>query len=153
MGAGLRSLLVLTAMGFATLCGTGTAAAGELDGYLWNHRPLLVFAPSADDSRLIETLARIESSRCEFTSRDMVLAQVLADGTSMLDGRVLEAGAARQLAGRYGVRDNGFAVLLIGKDGYQKLRVDAVPNLQTVYAVIDEMPMRGQEMSENDSEC
>ncbi len=31
MGAGLRSLLVLTAMSFVALCGTGTAAAGELD--------------------------------------------------------------------------------------------------------------------------
>ncbi|MGN7778724.1 DUF4174 domain-containing protein [Mycolicibacterium sp. 22603] len=153
MGAGLRSLLVLTAMSFAALCGTGTAAAGELDGYLWNHRPLLVFAPSADDARLIETLARIESSRCEFTNRDMILAQVLAGGTSMLDGRVLEAASARQLAEQYAVGDNSFAVLLIGKDGSQKLRVDAVPNLQTVYAVIDGMPMRGQEMSGNNSEC
>ncbi|MEH3137806.1 MAG: DUF4174 domain-containing protein [Mycolicibacterium neoaurum] len=44
-------------------------------------------------------------------------------------------------------------MLLIGKDGYQKLRVDAVPNLQTVYAAIDGMPMRGQEMSANNSEC
>lgn len=153
MAAALRSLLVLTVVGFAVLLGSGTARAGELDGYLWNHRPLLVFAPSADDPRLIETMNRIDNSRCEFTSRDMVLAQVLADGTSMLDGRVLEAAGARQLADRYGVRDNNFAVLLIGKDGAQKWRVGAVPNLQTVYAVIDGMPMRGQEMSENNSEC
>ncbi|WBP93298.1 DUF4174 domain-containing protein [Mycolicibacterium neoaurum] len=153
MGAAVRSLLVLTMVGFAVPIGSGTARAGELDGYLWNHRPLLVFAPSADDARLIETLVRIESSRCEFTSRDMVLAQVLADGTSTLDGRVLEADGARQLADRYGVRDNTFAVLLIGKDGAQKWRVDTVPNLQTVYAVIDGMPMRGQEMSEHNSEC
>ncbi|TQK29926.1 DUF4174 domain-containing protein [Arthrobacter sp. SLBN-53] len=153
MGAAVRSLLVLTMMGFAVLLGSGMARAGELDGYLWNHRPLLVFAPSADDPRLIETLARVESSRCEFTSRDMVLAQVLAAGTSKLDGRVLEADAARQLADRYGVRDTSFAVLLIGKDGGQKWRVDTVPNLQTVYAVIDGMPMRGQEMGEDNSAC
>ena len=96
---------------------------------------------------------RIDNSRFEFTSRDMVLAQVLADGTSMLDGRVLEAAGARQLADRYGVRDNNFAVLLIDKDGAQKWRAGAVPNLQTVYAVIDGMPMRGQEMNGNNSEC
>ncbi|SDC10674.1 protein of unknown function [Mycolicibacterium neoaurum] len=153
MAAAVRSLLVLTVVGFAVLLGSGTARAGELDGYLWNHRPLLVFAPSAEDPRLIETLARIESSRCEFTSRDMVLAQVLADGTSMLDGRVLDADSARQLADRYTVGGSTFAVVLIGKDGSQKFRVDAVPNLQTVYAVIDGMPMRGQEMNGNNSEC
>ena len=153
MRAAVRSLLVLILVGFAVLLGSGTAGAGELDAYLWNHRPLLVFAPSAEDPRLTETLALIESSRCEFTSRDMVLAQVLADGTSMLDGRVLAADGARQLSDRYRVRDNSFAVLLIGKDGAQKWRVGTVPNLQTVYAVIDGMPMRGQEMSENNSEC
>lgn len=153
MGAALRSLLVLTTVGFAALLGSGTARAGELDGYLWNHRPLLVFAPSASDPRLVETLARIESSRCEFTSRDLVLAQVLTDGTSMLDGRVLEPDSARRLVDQYAVADNTFTVLLIGKDGSQKLRADTVPNLQTVYAVIDGMPMRGQEMNGNNSEC
>ena len=44
MAAAVRSLLVLTVVGFAVLLGSGTAKAGELDGYLWNHRPLLVFA-------------------------------------------------------------------------------------------------------------
>ncbi|WP_019512218.1 MULTISPECIES: DUF4174 domain-containing protein [Mycobacteriaceae] len=44
-------------------------------------------------------------------------------------------------------------MLLIGKDGTEKLRADTVPNLQTVYAVIDGMPMRGREMSGNNSEC
>ena len=83
----------------------------------------------------------------------MVLAQVLADGTSTLDGRVLDANSARQLADRYTVGGSTFAVVLIGKDGSQKFRVDAVPNLQTVYAVIDGMPMRGQEMNGNNSEC
>ncbi len=50
-------------------------------------------------------------------------------------------------------RDKTFTVLLIGKDGTEKLRADTVPNLQTVYAVIDGMPMRGREMSGNNSEC
>ena len=146
MRAVLRSMFVLATMVIATVFGSGSAMAGELDDYLWQQRPLLVFAPSAEDPRLIETLARIDSSRCEFTGRDMVLGQVVADGVSTLDGRVIDADRARRLADRYAVADGAFAVLLIGKDGGEKWRVDTVPDLQRIYRVIDGMPMRGREM-------
>ena len=146
MRAVLRSMFVLATMVIATVFGSGSAMAGELDDYLWQQRPLLVFAPSAEDPRLIETLARIDSSRCEFTGRDMALGQVVADGVSTLDGRVIDADRARRLADRYAVADGAFAVLLIGKDGGEKWRVDTVPDLQRIYRVIDGMPMRGREM-------
>lgn len=142
----LRSMFVLAAIVVASVFGTGTAVADELDGYLWQQRPLLVFAPSTDDPRLVGTLGRIDSSRCDFTARDMVLGQVVADGVSTIGGRVIDADSARHLADQYAVGDSAFAVLLIGKDGSEKWRVDTVPDLQTVYAVIDGMPMRGREM-------
>lgn len=142
----LNSMIVLATMVIASVFGSGNAMAGELDEYLWQQRPLLVFAPSADDPRLVETRARIDSSRCEFTGRDMVLGQLVADGVSTLGGRVVDADRARRLADRYAVADGAFAVLLIGKDGGEKWRVDTVPDLQRIYRVIDGMPMRGREM-------
>lgn len=42
---------------------------------------------------------------------------------------------------------------LIGKDGGENLRINDVPDLQTVYAVIDGMPMRGREMSTDPGRC
>ena len=36
-----------------------------------------------------------------------------------------------------------FSAVLIGKDGGEKLRVNDVPDLAAIYAVIDGMPMRG----------
>jgi hypothetical protein len=44
-------------------------------------------------------------------------------------------------------------VVLIGKDGGEKLRVNNIPDLQTIYAVIDGMPMRGREMSADPGRC
>jgi len=44
-------------------------------------------------------------------------------------------------------------VALIGKDGGENLRINDVPDLQTVYAVIDGMPMRGREMSADPGRC
>jgi hypothetical protein len=144
---GVRLVLVLAIFLSGTALGSATAGAVGLDDYLWERRPLLLFAPTESDPRLAETLGRIEASRCEFADRDMVLGLVVTEGTSTLDCQVITAEESRRLADQYGVGDNAFAVALIGKDGTEKLRVDDVPDLRRIYAVIDGMPMRGRETS------
>ena len=83
----------------------------------------------------------------------MVLGRILAEGTSTLDGQVLDTNAALRLASQFGIGANGFSVVLIGKDGGEKLRVNDVPDLQAIYAVIDGMPMRGREMGADPGRC
>ena len=129
------------------------AMAAELSDYLWQSRPLLVFAPSEGDPRLDETMRRIEASRCDFVNRDMVLGRIVTEGTSTLDGDVVDTTQAQRLASEFGIGASGFSVVLIGKDGGEKLRVNDVPDLQTVYAVIDGMPMRGRETSADPGRC
>src|SRR3546814_14954155 len=85
-------------------------------------RPLLLFAPTGSDPRLVETLSLIEASRCDFVSRDMVTGLVVTDGTSTLDGHVLSADQSRGLASQYAIGENAFSVLLIGKDGRSEER-------------------------------
>ncbi|MGE2737432.1 DUF4174 domain-containing protein [Mycolicibacterium vaccae] len=148
-----RSALPLVVVLVGVALGSATAAAAGLDDHRWKHRPLLVFAPTDTDPRLAETLSRIEATRCDFLSRDMVLGQVVTEGTSMLDGHVVDAEESQQLADRFAIHGGDFIVLLIGKDGGEKLRVTDVPDLRTIYAVIDGMPMRSREMTADPSEC
>ena len=129
------------------------AMAAELSDYLWERRPLLLFAPAESDPRLVETMRRIEASRCDFAERDMVLGRILTDGTSTLDGRVLDTKQAQRLMSKFGISTDSFSVVLIGKDGGEKLRVADVPDLQAIYDVIDGMPMRARETSANPSRC
>ena len=103
------------------------AAAAELSDYLWQRRPLLVFAPTENDPRLVETMRRIAASRCDFADRDMVLGLIVADGASTLDGHVVSTSQAQRLMAQYGIGANSFSVVLIGKDGGEKLRVNNVP--------------------------
>ncbi len=147
-----RALAVVAAAGGAVLM-PAQAEAAELGDYLWQRRPLLVFAPTDSNPRLMETMRRIEASRCDFADRDMVLGRIVTDGTSTLDGQVLDTHQARGLLSQFGIGTNSFSVVLIGKDGGEKWRVDDVPNLQTIYAVIDGMPMRGSEMSADPGRC
>ena len=129
------------------------AVAAELSDYLWQSRPLLVFAPTGNDPRLVETMRRIEASRCDFADRDMVLGRIVTDGTSTLDGHVVDTEQAQRLRSEFGISANSFSVVLIGKDGGEKLRVNDIPDLQAIYAVIDGMPMRGSEMSTDPGRC
>ncbi|KDE99833.1 hypothetical protein Y900_013030 [Mycolicibacterium aromaticivorans JS19b1 = JCM 16368] len=140
VAAGLRSL--------RDRCGDD-----ELGDYRWERRPLLVFAPTLSDPRLAETLSRTEASRCDFASRDVMLGQVLATGSSALDGQPVDAEQSKRLRTQFEVDAAAFTVVLIGKDGGEKLRVTGVPDLQHIYAVIDGIPLRGNESRANPRRC
>ena len=129
------------------------AMAAELSDYLWQRRPLLLFAPSESDPRLLETMRRIAASRCDFGDRDMVLGRIVTEGTSTLDGNVVDRNRAQMLFSDFGIGADSFSVVLIGKDGGEKLRVADIPDLQSIYAVIDGMPMRARETGASPSRC
>lgn len=151
---GVRRLaLVLIVLVSSIALGSATAVADELGDYRWERRPLLVFAPTDSDPRLVEALGRIEASRCDFVSRAMVLGLVVTEGTSTLDGQVMNVDESQRLRDRYSIGENAFSVLLIGKDGGEKLRVNEVPDLSAIYDLIDGMPMRSREMAANPSRC
>jgi len=149
----IRSTLALIFMGSSAWLAPAQAMAAELSDYLWQSRPLLVFAPSDSDPRLVETVRRIEGSRCDFVDRDMVLGRIVTEGTSTLDGHVVDTNQARRLLSEFGISPKGFSVVLIGKDGGEKLRVNDIPDLQAIYAVVDGMPMRGRGMSTDPGRC
>ena len=149
----LRWTVVLTVLLMSAALGSATAMAAELGDYRWERRPLLVFAPAQSDPRLAETLSRIEATRCDFATRDMVLGQVLATGPNTLDGQPVDAEESLRLRAQFSIEANAFTAVLIGKDGGEKLRVTEVPDLQRIYAVIDGMPMRGNEIRANPRRC
>lgn len=110
-----------------------TAIAG-LDAFRWKNRPVLVFAPSPDDPVFIEQSALLDAAQEGLLERDIV---VLSDTDPQLDG------AQRR---RLGVQ--GFEVVLIGKDGGVKLRVQEPIAAEALFSVIDAMPMRRREMAD-----
>ena len=137
----------------AAAVGPAQAMAAELSDYRWESRPLLLFAPTDSDPRLVETMRRIEARRCDCVDRDIVLGRIVTEGTSTLDGHVVDPTQAQRLVSEFGIGADSFSVVLIGKDGGEKLRVAGIPDLQAIYAVIDGMPMRARETSANPSRC
>jgi hypothetical protein len=118
----------------------------SMAAYRWQKRPLLVFARNESSPRLQQQLAAVEATRDRFEERDMVLIVVLAAGPYRAGEGPLSEDDGDRLRKAYGVREDAFAVRLVGKDGGVKRRADDVVPMEELYDLIDSMPMRQQEM-------
>lgn len=131
-----------------------TAAAmitGPIDGaqamstYLWKNRPLFVFSPSRQQASLVRQFRIINANRRDFAERDMVVITVVGDRVTTRFGRAPKLGA-HSLRRRFGVGYGEFRALLVGKDGTIKLSRGQAIAAEHLFALIDSMPMRRQEM-------
>ena len=77
--------------------------------------------------------------------RDVVVISVLKDIVSTKE-RPAAAVSADALRDAYDVLPHDFRVVLIGKDGGVKLRQDEPISMANLFALIDSMSMRKQEM-------
>ena len=120
------------------LAGMVPAGAGGPDplaAHRWRHRVLLAAAPTARDPTLALQRAAFAAMRAGARERDLVLVEVV--------GETAQARAVRQ---RFGLDPSGFAAILVGKDGGEKLRSARALDAQQLFPVIDAMPMRQSEM-------
>ncbi len=123
------------------------AFGAQLSDFKWKNRPLLIFAPDQQDPSLQKIRLALEQRSCDLDDRDMVIGIYLTQGRSSFDGHGISARDASTIRRRFGIHYDAFAVLLIGKDGSEKLRSYEIPELNSVFALIDQMPMRRNEMS------
>lgn len=108
-------------------------AENPLDEYLWKSRPIVIFAPSETDPRLLQQLAWLDAEKEEMEERDVVV---------LTDTDPIEQSELRK---KFHPRD--FQLLLIGKDGQVKLRKPFPWNVRELSRAIDKMPMRRQEIA------
>jgi hypothetical protein len=118
-------------------------------------RRLLLFTPSVGDVPFKTQMEWLRSSRPDLRERDLEVVLVVGGGGG--DERpvnfkddlfvLLDRPAEREQRRRFHVAPGQFTVLLIGKDGGEKLRRGTPISIGTLDALIDAMPMRQQEMN------
>ena len=143
----MRSLGIACIIEMIRLWEVTPMSAGEtaLDGYRWQNRLLLVFAPDADSALYHRQQEMLLVAERGLNERDVVIIFVIRDAVST-KGRPAAAVAAVDLRDAYGVLPHEFRVLLIGKDGGVKLRQEEPISMADLFALIDSMPMRKQEI-------
>jgi hypothetical protein len=149
-----QPLLSIGLILFGALLGAAAdVPAAQVSEYLWQNRPLLLFAPSIADSRLQQTRHNLQRRRCELDDRNMIIGVILEQGQSRLDEQPISPSDSSALRKRYAIDRDQFAAILIGKDGSEKYRLYDIPELDDIFALIDGMPMRQNEMSQNPVDC
>ena len=117
------------------------------------HRPLLVFTPRTTPEFLIQIRALAAGANDLHPRNVIVVPMLLHDdnkpwGVTFKLDDIGAMSAADQDAARkrFHIAPNAFTVILIGKDGGEKLRSTTPLSLDTLHSTIDAMPMRQDEM-------
>lgn len=152
-GAALLLLASAPSVAYAALPALPDTTTFDLDEHRWTHRPLLIFAPSDTSVALTSQHERLDRQHDGLRERDMIVVTLRASGTSTYEGTPLHADTAARLRTRFEVARNAFRVLLIGKDGTEKRRYDQVTAPETIFQVIDAMPMRQREMRRDSTDA
>lgn len=131
----------------ALLMTGGAVSAGVADAWAWKYRLVAVFAPDTGSASLAEQRERLAAVRQEMLSRDMVVVEVVDGRTEPLLGAdlAIDGAALRNYAGK---TDDGFEVVLFGKDTGVKLRSTDPVSANAVFELVDRMPMRRREVRE-----
>ena len=150
MNKSLPTLLtaVLGVFAVFALWSTIAVAAEPLKHLQWEKRPLLLFAKSRSFAPLDRQVDLLRDYRPDLEERDMVVLSTTGNQeTSAAIGYVpINRGTARQLRKKYEPDSKGLTVILIGKDGGEKARWQAVVDPQEIFDLIDSMPMRQDEV-------
>ncbi len=131
----------MVATGFSQRTGTI-----DLEEYKWKNRLLVVFSPSEDYARYRDLEKQLRDQEREIVDRDLLVFRVLENGVSRLGRSPIDAQSVGLLRDRFSVNPGQFLVVLIGKDGGEKLRRGSEVDITEIFSLIDSMPMRQREM-------
>ena len=120
-------------------------AESPLDAYCWQNRIVIIFAGSDATEQLAQQRRMLASDPGGLQDRDVLLV-VLEGDLVVIGGVPLPSTDADLLRTAFDVPEQGYALLLIGKDGGVKLRSKEPVAAEDLFALIDGMPMRQREM-------
>ncbi|MBM3211673.1 DUF4174 domain-containing protein [Candidatus Poribacteria bacterium] len=120
----------------------------DLSDYKWKNRLLLVFSPSETypDYRLQKR--ELEEQMAEVEDRDLIVFTVFEKGGNSIGASPMTDEEGEFLREKYGIELGQFTIILVGKDGEEKLRRTEHTPLEEIFSVVDAMPMRQAEMRE-----
>ncbi|WP_230392186.1 DUF4174 domain-containing protein [Pontibacter sp. FD36] len=114
----------------------------NLEAYKWENRLLLLFTASGSDAELIRQKELNRKNMHGLAERKLVVLELVPGGNA--------ANMREDLLKKFEVEADGYTLLLLGKDGLEKYRNRKAVPLEEVFKIIDQMPMRRQEMRKQD---
>jgi hypothetical protein len=143
----MRVLFVLFLMILSSCSSEG--ASDILEQYMWEKRLVLVFSPNIDNLEMQEQYKVFKDNEDGIKERDIVTWIFINNEKVIVGGEQKPHLYSSPFYKKFQVDDNDFVVIVIGKDGYEKLRIkNKVATSDSIFSLIDSMPMRKKEMLE-----
>ena len=140
----MKKLLILILMVMAQFV---NGQGNMLEQYRWENR-LILFFGSGVDASVEKQITELEKDSAGITDRDLLIFHIDRKSVQFIQKTSNPSLSAEQLRSRYDIKRDEFRYILIGKDGGVKYnKKDFVPN-ETLFSIIDAMPMRKREMRE-----
>lgn len=134
--------LYITAFCLALLVPATTYAQTEkpmqLEDYKWKNRLLLLFAPDQNHADFSNQKNIIGKNTQGIAERDLLVLELTPNGK--------QAAQRQELLTQFGVEEQAYTLILLGKDGLEKYRSQKPVPMEEIFSIIDQMPMRRQEM-------
>jgi hypothetical protein len=143
-----KTALPLLAM-LVTGSGLALDAARLMPDLTWKKRVLLVFSADERDAGFQRQESILQSINVGLDERDMTVIRAFADDRVVLDEQS-HAQSAASFYQRFVVSSDEFRVILVGKDGTVKLDRDSAVSGADLFAFVDSMPMRRDEMMQDE---
>ncbi|MGF1457065.1 MAG: DUF4174 domain-containing protein [Alphaproteobacteria bacterium] len=121
--------------------------------FRWRYRPVLVFGSPATREAVGAQDTLLRENAAGLWDRDIVVMRINDGPVTLQDetGREVRHGLQPdRLRAWFRVAPGQFAVILIGKDGGEKFRSQEPVAAEDLFALIDRMPMRRNEMRRQD---
>jgi hypothetical protein len=141
----ISALMLLMAMSVFS-SRNAQAQSPDLSVFKWKNRLLFLFAPNRNHPLFDALHKSLVARQSEAAERDLVIFEIFELAASSMNGEAIDSETARLLREKFDVLPDEFTVILIGKDGGIKLDRKEHTKLDDIFALIDAMPMRQEEM-------
>ncbi|MEX0723342.1 MAG: DUF4174 domain-containing protein [Gracilimonas sp.] len=118
----------------------------DLDDYKWQNRVLLVFSLNTYNAEYRAQIKTLKNNQSGIDERDLKIFYVLKQSSASVKNAVIPDEPEEELRSDFNVSKADYTVILIGKDGTEKLRTDESLSAEKLFKKIDSMPMRKLEM-------
>ncbi len=116
--------------------------------YMWEKRVIVMFAPKTDHAARLEQIEQFKTIQSGLLDRDIVIWDIVHLEHVKIDGIGQPQLWTPPLYETFNAPKDAFTIILIGKDGGEKLRANTSISEAELFALIDAMPMRQREMQQ-----
>jgi len=119
--------------------------AQNLEDYKWKNRILVLVDEATDTDAIQSQLQALTAEEAALLDRDLRIFLVAKNNVSYQNGKLSDI-SAENLRQKLNIPLEFKGLLLIGKDGGVKMKKEFLVDPETIFSLIDGMPMRRAEM-------